>query len=96
MALFKFTCEGCGAVVKRFAATAEEAASRGGCKVCRGELKRSPTGPTATVVEVLDNGARVQKLERFADAERMTAERARNADPLAGTRHEPAPKDPEI
>lgn len=96
MAAFRLSCASCEALVTRLAATEKEAVDRGGCKFCGGQLRRIATGPTAVVMEVLDNGARVTRLERFADAERMTNERARNADPLAGTKHEKAPEDPKL
>jgi hypothetical protein len=43
-----------------------------------------PQGVSSSVKEILDNGAMAKSLERFADAERLHDERAKNADPLAG------------
>lgn len=77
------------------AVTADEASKRS-CSRCGGKLVRDARGPTSVVMERLDNGAMVRTMERLADAERLTSERAREADPLAGTKHERAPEDPKL
>ncbi len=47
-------------------------------------LLRCGKGPTTNVKEKLDNGVMVRAVERYADAEELFHERAKNADPNAG------------
>lgn len=51
---------------------------------CGGKFDWDPSGPSAAVKEILDNGAMPKAVERFADAERLYHERAKDRDPLAG------------
>ena len=54
------------------------------CKACGGKVRRTIKGPSVQVMEKLDNGSMVRAVERLADAERLSKERAKNSDPLAG------------
>ena len=54
------------------------------CKQCGGKCKRLVKGPSAQVMEKLDNGSMVRAVERLANAEILAQDRAKNADPLAG------------
>lgn len=47
-------------------------------------MERVPTGLSSAVMETLDNGAMAKAVTRLADAERLYADRAAGADPLAG------------
>lgn len=80
MANFRYWCR-CGAMQALRLDRRPEKAPR--C-ACGKRMRSGPAAPTSQVVEKLDNGAMVRPLERLADAERLYAERARNADPLAG------------
>lgn len=54
------------------------------CKKCGGKCKRLVKGPSSRVMEKLDNGSMVRAVERLANAEELSQERAKNSDPLAG------------
>lgn len=95
MPLFLIACVSCGGVARRLG-TSRAAALARPCKGCGGAVAAAPVGPSSTVVERLDNGAMARTLERLADAERLYKDRARAADPLAGTRHVPAAPDPKV
>ena len=54
------------------------------CKVCKEPTSRCASGPGVAVMETLDNGAMDRALTRYADAERLYAERRASADPNSG------------
>lgn len=78
--LYHLRCIACKKTEDRIAASVAEA----GLCACGGKRKRAASGPYTQVMERLDNGAMPRVLERLADAERLHADRAKNADPLAG------------
>lgn len=87
MPLFHTRCKACGLAGRCILTTPEELEQRA-CKACQGGLERVAGATTmdARKVERLDNGTMARAVERLDDAERLYAERARNADPLAGGR----------
>lgn len=74
MALFKYTCKACG-TPKQSICEPEQVNSPPPCKKCGGELTRTPSPPTTSSYEVLDNGLMSKRIERFTDAERLYKER---------------------
>ena len=54
------------------------------CKTCGAATERCAIGPGVAVMETLDNGAMSRTLTRYADAERLHAERRATADPNSG------------
>ncbi len=85
MPMFVLECSACNGRTRILATKRPE--SWGGCKVagCPGDLHRVGAGPSAQVVEHLDNGAMPRALDRLADAERLHKERSLGGDALAGT-----------
>lgn len=81
MALWQYRCTGCGAVVRKIGRTSGDLACR-----CGAAMERCAEGTSGTAMERLDNGAMVREVVRYAGAEDLHKERARNADPLAGGR----------
>lgn len=76
MALYHFECTGCGDQSRRLL---EPGKAKGQiCSICINPLKRVPRPPSTHVVETLDNGSMVKKVERFSEAERLFRERAKN------------------
>ncbi len=82
MPLYHFRCDACGKQVRKLLTPAQSGEPRA-CPedTCSGSLLRTPKPPTSNVVETLDNGFMVRRLERPADAERLYKERAAK-DPL--------------
>lgn len=83
MPAFCLKCKECGVFRRKLAKTWALVNLK--CPDCDGEMERAPEGPATQVMESLDNGVMVRRVERFRDAERMYKERAASADPLAGT-----------
>ena len=77
MPLYYYECEKCGTSTRRLLTPAEAKIVQPCIPPCEGFLKRTPKGPTAQVVERLDNGFMARALERPADAERLFRERAK-------------------
>lgn len=82
MPAFNLKCAECGASTRRLARTFLLVNLT--CDTCGGKLQRDPHGPSAQVMESLDNGLMPRRVERLRDAERLMKERSQNADPLAG------------
>lgn len=78
MAIWHMQCPECGAQKRLLA---EKPCFTCACGV---EMKRSGSGPSLSVKEVLDNGAMAKQVERFANAEELIKERVKKADALAG------------
>ena len=81
MAIFNVKCSECGREDRLLLKTLTFPACAG-CGALA--LQRAARGPSSAVKETLDNGAMTSRLERFANAEELYAERALNADPNAG------------
>jgi hypothetical protein len=47
------------------------------CSACGGDLVRNPDPPTTQVKEVLDNGLMTKRLERYANAERLSRDNSK-------------------
>jgi putative FmdB family regulatory protein len=73
--LYYFTCDACKTDVRRILTPARAGAAVA-CPKCKGELRRTPKGATANVIERLDNGLMTKAVERPAEAERLYKERA--------------------
>lgn len=82
MPTFNLKCCQCGASVRKLARSFLLVNLT--CDACGGKLERNPDGPSASVMETLDNGLMPRRLERLRDSEQLHKERAMNADPLAG------------
>ena len=74
MPLFYYKCSICKKPGRRICSPEEAEEHPPLC--CGVPMVRAPQGPTARVVETLDNGVMTKKLERLADAERLFHERA--------------------
>lgn len=74
MPLFYFKCATCGALVRRLLSV-EAAADPRDCATCGGAMQRDMRGATTQTMEVLDDGIRPVRLERYAEAERIYKER---------------------
>lgn len=74
MPVFNYRCVSCGYKFGKMAATRNPPP----CPKCGGDCRSDPTGPTAQVNEILDNGLMPRRLERLRDAERLYKERAQN------------------
>lgn len=87
MPLFRLSCASCGKSEQRLASSWGTLGLRPGaltCETCGGQLERAATGPSAQVMERLDNGAMARAVERPKDAQEQMEERAADADSLAG------------
>lgn len=88
MPLFNLFCGVCGRRARRLAPSVDKLPKMLGCQspTCLGLMERAAAGPGSAVIERLDNGVMIRPLERFADAERLYADRRAKSDPLAGGR----------
>jgi len=78
MAIFYFKCPKCKAQVRKLLGPTDVGVT---IKCDCGEtMVRTPKGPQAQVVEVLDNGLMQKKVTRPADADRIYKERSINWD----------------
>lgn len=71
MPMFNYDCPKCGPQRRIFHAEPNTVV----CKICGADLKRRPTGASANVYEVLDNGLQARATVRPADAQRIFKER---------------------
>lgn len=76
MPLYHFKCTSCDWSGRRLIESTEVAKQT--CSECSRPVKREPRPPSTHVIETLDNGHMVKKVERFADAEHLFRERAKN------------------
>jgi hypothetical protein len=84
MPMFHVRCKGCRSEDDRLLSFVGEISLQL-CRTCgEKKMRRAPRGPSVQVMERLDNGAMPRAVERLADAERLYADRAAKADPLAG------------
>lgn len=72
MPIYWYICQVCGEEVRKMH---PRKATPGLCQ-CGGGLSRAPRGPSASPTEVLDGGLLLRRIERPADAERLTRERS--------------------
>jgi len=73
MPIFHYFCQNCDKASKKLLEKEPESLQ---CPVCGSDLVRDMKGPSARVVERLDNGVMPKALERLADAERLFKDRA--------------------
>jgi hypothetical protein len=86
MPMFHMRCRVCKAEDDRLLSSSADI-SGVPCRKCGRRapcMRRAAHGPSVQVMERLDNGAMPRAVERLADAERLYADRAAKADPLAG------------
>lgn len=95
MPIFHARCHTCGGSQRFLAASWSNIRPTTLLCECGGSYQREARGPSTQLLERLDNGAMVRAVERPADAERMHAERAMNADPLAGGAGRVKPEPPD-
>lgn len=81
MPLYYFQCpdKECAEVVRKIASTVEGLEVK--CPKCEKACERTPKPPTTRIVETLDNGLMVKKVERLADAEQIHKDRANSDKP---------------
>lgn len=77
MPLYHLKCEACK-VFERHMLSPAEAKAGVACRGCGVRMARDPNPPSTSVMETLDNGAMVRKLERLSQAEELYRDRARN------------------
>lgn len=75
MALYYFRCGGCDKELRKFFDNLQQASQPLTCE-CGQVFVRDPHPPSSQVMETLDNTMMVRRLERHADAERLSKERA--------------------
>lgn len=73
MPVFHYFCFQCQKETKKLLAKEVDSLE---CPFCGAELERDMKGPSARVVEKLDNGVMRRSVERLADAERLYKDRA--------------------
>ena len=73
MPVFHYFCSQCQTETKKFFAKGVDSLE---CPFCGSEMEREMNGPSARVVEKLDNGVMSRSVERLADAERLYKDRA--------------------
>ncbi len=75
MAIIRYACPACGnrAAVFRTGRTSSPPM----CPDCNSFMTRDARGPGVVAMERLDNGVMAKPVERFADAEKLFKERAR-------------------
>lgn len=76
MLLYNFVCSGCKKLVRKFLAIGQQT-KRQTCD-CGAVLKRAAGGPSSQKMDVLDNGLMPRRIERLADAEALSRDRAKN------------------
>ena len=68
MPIYGYKCPGCGAETRRLMSAKEALAAVLVCS-CGVEFQRHVKAPSSQTMEVIDNGARVRRLERLSDAQ---------------------------
>ena len=76
MPIYYYKCPECEKTNRRLLSGESEADKVILLCQCTAEMVRAPQPPTAQIVETLDNGVMVRKLERLADAEQIHKEMA--------------------
>lgn len=77
MPLYYFSCPKCQVPTAKVLPR-EDVCKPQECPRKCGPMVRTPKGPSSAVKERLDNGAMPRAVERYAEAERLFAERAAN------------------
>lgn len=76
MPLYYFFCETCQ-LHGRKVLKAGEQTRKWPCPTCGKALKREPKAPSTQMMETLDNGAMVKRVERLQNAEELHRDRAK-------------------
>ena len=76
MPIYYFHCPECQETVRKLLKPEALEGMTPYCPKCHKAMERSPQPPTAKIVETLDNGIMVRRVERLADAEQIHKERA--------------------
>lgn len=74
MPIYYFVCRRCRTNVRRVMEPAE--AARYACPACGRKMTRQPKPPATQVNETVDNGIMPRAIERLANAEELSRERA--------------------
>lgn len=77
MPLYNFVCTGCSERERKLLKPGEQIRAWE-CSKCGASLRREPKPPTTQMLESLDNGAMVRRVERLQNAEELYRDRAKN------------------